>query len=241
MEKSVYNSSIEDDQSYNTYETHNPTTAFAYNSPVEYHKSPSRFENQYAKPTGTFDLAFKNAGFKDTSTFASNSNYQSQAGSTHDEASINDETPIIQPYASNKIVSTQYPPSEYYNTDTLPLRDNSEANEPSYDSSYARDRPIGLMQELKSRLPKGDKPPTPPRKYSPTYSDQLAEMTYSPDFNTVGLAHPHSFPELKPKVRAKSEVILETNFDYTPEDEDVFPQPIGGSGRWKSQPLETAM
>ncbi|XP_050298201.1 protein bark beetle isoform X2 [Anthonomus grandis grandis] len=234
MEKSAYNSSIEDDQSYNTYETHNPTATFPFNSStLEYHKSPNKFENQYAKPTGPFDLAFKNEGFKDNSTFATNSNYQSQAGSVHDGGSSNDETPIIQPYASNNV--TSYPPSNYYNTDTLPLRDISEPS-------------IGLIQELKSRWPKGEKPPTPPRKYSPTYSDQLAQMHYTPDYNSVGLAHPHSasdlkYAETKPsKVRAKSEVLLETNFDYNPKEEPfAHQQPLGGSGRWKSQPLETAM
>ncbi|CAG9761945.1 unnamed protein product [Ceutorhynchus assimilis] len=229
MEKSAYNSSIEDDTSY-AYESHNPNPSFAYNAPVEYHKSPTKYENPYAKPgANAFDLAFKNEGFKDNSTFASNSNYQSHAGSGQDESS-NDETPIITPYASKQVAS--YPPSEYYTTDTLPLH---EAN---------TSRPLGLMQELKSRLP--NKPPTPPtRKYSPTYSEQLTQMAYSPDFHTVGLAHPSSSPELKDhaftlpkaKTRAKSEVLLETNFDYTPEEEMSF----GDSGRWKSQPLETAM
>lgn len=229
MEKSTYNSSVEDDQSYNTYESQNPNPTFTYSSPVQYHKNPPKFENPYAKPGGNFDLAFKNEGFKDTSTFATNS----QAGSVQDE-SINDETPIIQPYATNNVAN--YPPNDYYNTDTLPLRDNYE--EASYDPTYNH------IEELKNRLGKREKPPTPPRKYSPTYSDQLAQIGY----NTIGLAHPHSSPQMqeddytqpKPRPRAKSEVMLETNFDYNPEDED-FLNPIGESGKWKSQPLETAM
>ncbi|XP_048517043.1 protein bark beetle isoform X2 [Dendroctonus ponderosae] len=232
MEKSVYNSSVEDDQSYNTYESQHPNPTFDYSSPVEYHKSPSRFENSYAKPA-QYDLAFKNQGFKDTSTFASNSNYQSQAGSVQDEASINDETPIIQPYATNAL--PVYPPNEYYNTDTLPLRDFEEEEKPAYNPQYSRARPVGLMEELKSRMP-------PARKQSPTYSDQLAQNGYNPAHNIVGLAHPHSAPELepKPRPRAKSEVLLETNFDFAPEQED-YPHPLGESAKWKSQPLETAM
>ncbi|XP_066146694.1 protein bark beetle [Euwallacea fornicatus] len=233
MEKSTYNSSIEDDHSYNTYETQNLNPTFTYSSAVEYHKNPATFENQYAKPGDTLDLAFKNEGFKDTSTFATNSNYQSQAGSMQEES---DETPIIQPYASNNV--STYPSNDYYNTDTLPLR--SSYDEAGYDPMYNH------MQELKSKLV--TKPSTPPRKYSPTYSDQLAQLGYSPEFNTVGLAHPHSSPQMheddytqpKPRPRAKSEALLETNFDYMPEDEE-FPHPIGESGKWKSQPLETAM
>lgn len=233
MEKSVYNSSVEDDHSYNTYESQHPNPTFDYSSPVEYHKSPARFENSYAKPS-QYDLAFKNQGFKDTSTFASNSNYQSQAGSVQDEASISDETPIIQPYASNTL--PVYAPTDYYNTDTLPLRDFEEEEEKrAYNPQYSRERPVGLMEELKSRMP-------PTRKQSPTYSDQLAQIAYHPEHNIVGLAHPHSAPELepKPRPRAKSEALLETNFEFAPEQED-YPHPLGESTKWKSQPLETAM
>ncbi|RZC38585.1 uncharacterized protein BDFB_002499, partial [Asbolus verrucosus] len=271
MEKSTYTSSIEDSQSYDIYEAHNPNpAAFAYSPTIEYHKSPNRFENQYAKPNG-FELAYKNEGFRDNSTFATNSNYQSRAHSVQD--STNDETPIMQDNGGN---SVSYPPSEYYNTDTLPLStasgksdstldlkkgiDEFNKNNRNYDPIYSRERPsANLMNELKNKLPKNPPPPpdpVPTEIQSPTYSEKLENLQYSPtpDYNIVGLAadeRPPSAniletnfddPQPKPKVRAKSEVFLETNFDYTPPGgSPQFNQPISEFSRSKSQPLETAM
>ncbi|XP_072396976.1 protein bark beetle isoform X1 [Diabrotica undecimpunctata] len=253
MEKSAYSSSIDETQSYDVYESHNPNpTAFSFTPTIEYHKSPARYENQPTRPT--FDLSFKNEGFRDNSTFASNSNYQSRADSVvQDESS--EESPIM-----DKSDITSYPPSEYYNTDTLPLNNKSdstlnlkrgiEESNKGYDYS--------LMQELKNKLPQ-KKPPTPPRKYSPTYSDQLGNMQFSPDYNTIGLAHPSETrsqsaslletdfdepvpPKPKPKTRARSEVLLETNFDYTPPGgSPQFNEPLSDASRSRSQPLETAM
>lgn len=262
MEKSVYNSSLDDNQSYDIYEAHNPNpSAFAYNPTIEYHKSPSRFENQYAKPSN-YELAFKNEGFRDNSTFASNSNYQSRADSVQDE-----ETPIMQENGNNNV---SYPPSEYYTTDTLPLNSGKsdstlelkkgiieEKNTRNYDPIYSRDRPNpNLLQELKNKLPRS----LPTRREngaSPTYSEKLDNLNYTPDYNTVALAGPveevrpssaniletdFDEPQPKPKVRAKSEVLLETNFDYTPPSgSPQLNMPISGASRSKSQPLETAM
>lgn len=249
MEKSAYSSSLDDNQSYEVYESHNPNpTSFSFSPTIEYHKSPAKFENQYARPT--FDLSFKNEGFRDNSTFATNSNYQSRAESVQDD--LTEESPIMD--KSSEI--TSYPPSDYYNTDTLPLRNNQS------DSTLDLKRGIheinkaydyNLMQELKNKLPQKQKPPTPPRKYSPTYSEQLGNMGYTPDYNTTALAHPHQSENLlqtdfdepakpKPKPRSKSEVLLETNFDYMPPSgSPQFNQPISDVSRSRSQPLETAM
>lgn len=261
MEKS-YSSSLDDNQSYDVYESRNPNpSSFSYNPTIEYHKSPARYENQYAKPT-TLDLAFKNEGFRDNSTFATNSNYQSRAESVQDDST--EESPIM----NTESEGVSYPPSEYFNTDTLPLRSDKsdstldlkrgiEESNQDYEPAYTRERPnYNLVnQELKSRL---QKPPTPPRKYSPTYSEQLENLNYTPDYNTVGLAHSHSYedrpksadvletdfdePVPKPKTRSKSEVLLETNFDYTPPGgSPSFGHPITDASRSRSQPLETAM
>ncbi|VEN48816.1 unnamed protein product [Callosobruchus maculatus] len=252
MEKSAYGSSIDESQSYDVYAAHNPTPgAFAFVETIEYHKSPQKYENHYAKPDN-FNLAYKNEGFRENSTFATNS----RAESVLEE----EEMPIMNTESSGM----SYPPSEYYNNDTLPLR--SEKSDSTlelkkgieeFNRTYAnRDRPNGnssFVKELKSRLPQ--KPPTPP-KSSPTYSEQLHDVNYSPDFNTVALSMPTTErpqsaniletdfddPVPKPKPRAKSEVLLETNFDYVPSDSlhDVG-LPISDSSRSKSQPLETAM
>ena len=272
MEKSTYTSSIDDNQSYDVYEAHNPNpSAFAYSPTIEYHKSPNRFENQYAKPNG-YDLGFKNEGFRDNSTFATNSNYQSRAESIQDNA--NEETPIIQDNGGN---SVSYPPSEYYTTDTLPPSTTSGKSDSTldlkkgiddinknrnYDPIYSRERPnANLLNELKNKFP--HRPPPPPDPVStdvqsPTYSEKLEGLQYSPtpDYNTVGLAAPDverpssadvletdfDVPHPRPKMRAKSEVFLETNFDYTPPGgSPQFNHPITEYSRSKSQPLETAM
>lgn len=260
MEKSTYSSSIEDNHSYETYDPSNPNPqSFSYNPTIEYHKSPSRFDSQYAKP---FDLAYKNEGFRDTSTFATNSNYQSAAESVQDDST--EESPIM--HSESEGIS--FPPSEYYNNDTLPLRsDKSDSTldlkkgiadfNHGYDAAYSRERPaFKFVDELKNKLPK--KPPTPPRKPSPTYSEQLENLQYTPEYNNVGLPHSSSyegrpltadiletnFDEVppKPKTRSKSVVLLETNFDYTPPSgSPQFNQPISDASRSKSQPLETAM
>lgn len=275
MEKSTYTSSIEDNQSYDIYEAHNPNpSGFAYNSTIQYHKSPSKFDSQkYNLPTSAYDLAFKNEGFRDNSTFASNSNYQSRAEST-----VNEEVPIIQ---SETATNSSYPPSEYYNTDTLPLSDALEKSdsmlnlkqEVSTSNGYAFNKPDNkFLAELKSKVPQTDysnildlpTPPDPPRiqetssSYSPTYSEKLENINYSPDYNIIALEHPKERPRSAnildsdleepvitkpvPKMRSKSEALLETNFDFPePQTSPVFNHPLSETARSRSQPLETAM
>lgn len=278
MEKSTYNSSIEDNQSYDIYEAHNPNpSAFTYNPTIEYHKSP-KFDNN-VNPRHSYDLAFRNEGFRDNSTFASNSNYQSRAESVQDSA-VTDQTPIIN---SESTTNTSYPPSEYYNTDTLPLNSTLGQSDSTLEmkkgisvsnGSYGYSKPNPrFVEELKTRtapprqpaynLMDLPTPPDPPRsqessKASPTYSEKLENINYSPDFNTVALEHPkerpHStnvletdFDEVPgqrpmPKARSKSAALLETNFDYyEPESSPVLHHPISEASRSRSQPLETAM
>lgn len=227
MEKSTYTSSIEDNQSYDIYEAHNPNpSGFAYSPTIEYHKSPSKFDKQYNIQTNDYDLAFKNEGFRDNSTFASNSNYQSQAESMQD-AAVNDETPIVQSESTN----ISYPPSEYYNTDTLPLNSTLGKSDSTLEMKQAIGKSNGyaypntkpnsaFLNELKNKLPQNGgvahppnynimdlpTPPDPPRTiYSPTYSEKLENINYSPEYNIVGLE--------QPKDRPQSVSILETDFD----------------------------
>lgn len=259
MEKSTYTSSIEDNQSYDIYEAHNPNpSGFAYNPTIQYHKSPSKFDSQkYNIPTSAYDLAFKNEGFRDNSTFASNSNYQSRAEST-----VNEEVPIIQ---SESATNSSYPPSEYYNMDTLPLSDASTLNlkqEITKSNGYAFNKPDinKLPQSDYSNIMDLPTPPDPPQtlSYSPTYSEKLENINYSPDYNIVALEHPKERPRSAniletdleepvitkpvPKARSKSEALLETNFDYPePQTSPVFNHPLSEAARSRSQPLETAM
>lgn len=170
MEKSTYNSSIDDDQSYDIYEAHNPTpsSTFAYNPTIEFHKSPKRFGN-FTGPD-SFNLAFKNEGYRDNSTFASaaNSSYQSRAESVQESNSITDETPIMT--LDNAAPSLTYPPNDYYNTNTLPLEDvhgksdstldlkrsveDSNGQYREYGRVYTRNPPdLSFLKELQERIP----------------------------------------------------------------------------------------
>lgn len=257
MEKSTYTSSIEDNQSYDIYEAHNPNpSGFAYNPTIEYHKSPSKFDAQkYNLPTTTYDLAFKNEGFRDNSTFATNSRA---------ESTVNEEVPIIN---SESATNCSYPPSEYYNTDTLPLSENLGKSDSTLElkqgisksNGYAFDKPENkfLTDYNIMDLPT---PPDPPRdtSYSPTYPEKLENLNYSPDYNIVALEHPKERPRSAniletdleepaiekpvPKARSKSEALLETNFDFEePRTSPVFGHPLSETTRSRSQPLETAM
>lgn len=252
MEKSTYNSSIDDTQSYDIYEAHNPNpSGFAYNPTIEYHKSPSKFDTQLNAQNASYDLAFKNEGFRDNSTFASNSNYQSRAESVQDNT-ITDQTPIMH---SESSANTSYPPSEYYNTDTLPMNSTLGKSDSTlelkraitqsngYAPTYVEQKPNSyFMAELKNKLPQNGvalkqptfnlmdlpTPPDPPRTFenkvqSPTYAEKLESINYSPDYNIVALEHP--------KERPHSANLLETDFD-----QPAFRKPVPKT-RSKSEAL----
>lgn len=238
MEKSTYTSTIDDNQSYDIYETHNPNASGQrYNQDYK-----PETVNQYAQPH--FNLAYKNEGFKDNSTFASNSNYQSRAESIQD-ANVSEETPII--HSENNQNVPSFPPSEYYTTDTLPLSGTSDRSDPS--PKFYHNPNDQFLRELNKKVAKRE-PEVPERHYA-------RSMSYTPDYhlddyNQSGdqyfddrprsdvLETDFDEPEPKPKIRSKSEAVLETNFDYEPE-EVVQNYPMTHGSRSKSQPLETAM
>ncbi|KAF2901827.1 hypothetical protein ILUMI_04359, partial [Ignelater luminosus] len=230
MEKSTYNSSIEDNQSYDIYEAHNPNpSAFAYSPTIEYHKSPARYGTNLPS-SDSYNLAFKNEGFRDNSTFASanNSNFPSRADSVQ-ENSITDETPIMNPENAKPSISS--PPYDYYNSDTLPLgakvdhtgKSNSTLDSngyKEYGGAYAGNKPdMDFLKELKTKMPYTNghvgkelpPPPAPPRpKDEATYAEKLQNLNFSPDYNTVGLEAP---PAYYVQDRPTSANILETSFD----------------------------
>lgn len=243
MEKS-YNPSIDDTQSFDTYEVTNPNATY---NPTQ--KKP--YESQYVQP---FNLAYRNEGFKDNSTFNSNSNYQSRAESH--ENTVSDDTPIIH---SENAPNGSFPPSEYYTTDTLPLnntKSNSTLNDLPNERFYGYPTSSNdtLLQELKNRLPKSGKLPTPPpaprtQDYSPGFIEKLENLHYTPEYHRT-FSSPSGASDLletnfdeptppKPKMRSKSEALLETNFDYMEPMPTNYP--ISEANRSKSQPLETAM
>lgn len=299
MEKSAYNSSIEDNNSYDIYEAHNPNpsgyTSNGYQNPLMHKPQPtqtsfvSKPQNEYTTPGTAFGLAYKNEGFRDNSTFpsATNSTFPSRAESVRES----EEQPII--HSPNDAQEDTYTTSDYYNTDTLPLHSTLGISDSTLDLKrelddnryYESEKPqLNFLQELKAKIPQTPHiqeelqmqptaymnlptPPDPPRPKPPTTEADFQPNippSYSPDYNTVGLAastDPYqqersrsadiletdlnkaaTTPKRMPKARAKSEALLETNFDYFEPDEPEVPsQPLTESSRSKSQPLETAM
>jgi len=76
MDKSQFNSSVEDNQSYDIYEAHNPNaTVRNFNG----YSSTFPAKSSSAALNPSFDLAYRNEGFRDTSTFSSShDNWQPQ-------------------------------------------------------------------------------------------------------------------------------------------------------------------
>lgn len=238
MDKSQFNSSVEDNQSYDIYEAHNPNAASARN-----------FNYAAAFPGGneavnpSFDLAYRNDGFRDNSTFASRDNWQSTTNSEY-----NDDGRSTADYLQNS--STLPLDVSLAMTDsTLDMKqgfdyDNHVAYKPqkSYDDRYPQHAlPLDNYHTVGLPSPEPRESveylPYPPAEYN--YNGHLLETNLDEP-----VQRPKSHMLLQtdfdgdpsPPVRSKSEVLLETNLDLSDP-------PYGGTNfnRSKSQPLETAM
>jgi len=120
MDKSQFNSSLDDTHSYDIYEAHNPHPAFGYaasatstagGANVEFNKAARdpRLENEAVNAIvhPPFNLAFRNEGYKDNSTFASREPIEQHAS------------------VSYKPERHHTPPDERYNDATLPIGSRS--------------------------------------------------------------------------------------------------------------------
>lgn len=224
MDKSQYNSSIDETQSYDIYEAHNPNV-------------PSR----WGHPDPSFDLTYHNKGFRDNSTFASRENNvftgsntprtdsYYEAGTLPLTSSIANTDSImnlkheISPEFDN--ASSSYRPTDYYahtptseRTDNL-LTPDSELmdtgyfypNPPSMQTYY--DYNNSVIDVSDRRAP----------------SEMLLETNLD-----EGTTHAHLLP------KSKSEALLETNFDGDVGLPEIN-EGLSMSSRSKSQPLETSM
>lgn len=231
MDKSQLNSSIEDNQSYDVYEAHNP----------RYSPSTSDFKSAaQSVDNPVFDLAYRNEGFRNHSTFTSRntSEWPSQANvqttsegspmvNRNDESSYLNNASTLPLHSSLALtdsmselkrdieVSTAYDPVDYdlrrtYDTSTLTP---SQASEPV--PEYASDF----------------QPPLPPHPYNYEEGRPRSEALLETNFDTG---------EEKP-LRSKSEAVLETNLDAFLVNEPTELTQLSAGARSKSQPLETAM
>lgn len=225
MDKSQFNSSVEDTQSYDIYEAHNPnTSARTFNFSSDYSGA-----NEAVNPG--FDLAYKNEGFKDHSTYTSHDNWHSTTTSDFGDES---------------------PGTNDYNSSTLPL----DASLAATDSTLEMKRGIEYDNQGDYRSPVllSNYPPPPPPVDDETYplAPSLPTSYFQPNRTNIMDSGLDQEPILRPQSqmlletnldeeppplpsRSKSEALLETNLDlYIPPHNSNF-------NRSKSQPLETAM
>ncbi|PNF38409.1 hypothetical protein B7P43_G07253 [Cryptotermes secundus] len=242
MDKSQFNSSAEDSHSYDIYEAHNPNAA-AQNFNGYASNFPAKPTSEALNPS--FDLAYRNEGFRDTSTFSSShDNWQPSA--TISEYNDDDNTTG---------------PDDIHNSSTLPLDASlamadftfnvkqgsdysGQAGYQPQDTSYSEppDPPLPFDDNFH---PEGEfplLPPEPPAHFPFDYDTGRTSLLET-DIDSEPIERPKSeailetnLDEQPVPVRSKSEVMLETNLDdYAP---------LQGSpsfNRSKSQPLETAM
>ncbi|XP_046609560.1 protein bark beetle isoform X2 [Neodiprion virginianus] len=237
MDKSQLNSSMEDNQSYDVYEAHNPryspratnAAEFKANNPPKYHPT-ARSVNP------AFDLSYRNEGFRNHSTFTvPDQNGWPSTGNVEPPADTPEDSP------SEPMNELSY----LNNASTLPLN-----------SSLATTDSISDMKRELEATPAH----SPTGGFAPSIQYDTEPLTPGsepvPEYFSPPPPHPYYYeerprseallesnldqPEEKP-LRSKSEALLETNFDvFTPPEPTELTQLSSGS-RSKSQPLETAM
>lgn len=247
MDKSQLNSSIEDTQSYDVYEAHNPryspSTSEAFKG-TGHHK----YATAQSVDNPVFDLAYRNEGFRNHSTFAAR-NAAGTAGDNTDWASQPNVQSTSQdsPTADGNLESSSY----LNNASTLPLHSSlaltdsmselkqdieaSAAYDPvDYDPRRTYDTATltpSQASEPVPEYPSDFQPPIPPHPYHYEDSRPRSEALLETNFDTS---------EERP-LRSKSEALLETNLDAFLINEPTELTQLSARARSKSQPLETAM
>ncbi|KAL4715552.1 hypothetical protein ACJJTC_009178 [Scirpophaga incertulas] len=174
MEKSQFNSSIEDTQSFDIYEAHNPSANVMPLKHSTFIKKPASPE--YSIPQSNnrpFNLAYRNEGYRENST-------PSEAPSTN--TVMTEEIPIIHHpggvRSQEDDTLSPHSDSQYYTSDTLPLRgqDKSRDNEalkrelekegkiygPYGAPNYGGQPKLSFLMELRSRMPEQPMPGSTP-------------------------------------------------------------------------------
>lgn len=181
VEKSQFNSSLEDNQSYDIYEAHNPNPNNIPLKHSSFNKKTSPPEYSAPINRASYDLAFRNEGFRDISANPS----VGQSANTV----LTEEIPIIHhpggmastsqesAYGDDDTLSPNSD-NQYYNADTLPLRGNTmgsssdtldfkrglERDENGYNQygapiMYGKQPKLSFLKELRHRSLNADQPP----------------------------------------------------------------------------------
>jgi hypothetical protein len=252
MEKSQFNSSVDDQSIVDVYEAHNPHNTFNYSEFNKYAKDP-KFENEAVNAivTPPFNLAYRNEGYRDNSTFASReplphtssasfrpddseSHHQYNASTLPIGSSMATDSTLEMKRDLDETVDDSDMQSEFLGHSTTPTtlpdpRDMytpSTLGEPMHHDYYGSHTPDPYYYQRDT--PSGmmetniDEEPTRPKSH----------MVLETDFDDL------------PPPRSKSEALLETNFDYQHQPSSGYQVPesfLSQAARSKSQPLETAM
>nr|KAF7437889.1 hypothetical protein H0235_000280 [Vespula pensylvanica] len=238
MDKSQLNSSMEDNQSYDVYEAHNP----------RYSPSTSDFKNTvqtYSTAQSTenpvFDLTYRNEGFRNHSTFASRNNSDWPLDSTTDAVPENSQN-------TDNVNESSY----LNNASTLPLHSSLALTDSMSELKRDIETTAGYGQVDYDKIRNYDTATLTPSQASEPVPE------YPSDFNPPLPPHPYHYDqESRPRsealletnldigeekpLRSKSEVLLETNLDSFLVSEPTELTQLSAGARSKSQPLETAM
>ncbi|XP_061730021.1 protein bark beetle isoform X1 [Cydia pomonella] len=241
MEKSQFNSSMEDTQSYDIYEAHNPNPNIMQLKHSTFIKKPASPE--YSVPQNNnrpYNLAYKNEGYRD------NSNATSGAPSMNTVTT--EEIPIIHHpggLQSPQDDDTLSPmsDSQYFTSDTLPLRGKTdtldlknglerEAKYSPYGAPNFGTQPkLSFLMELRSKMPEQPQPGAMPT----TTFGQRKPITDQQQYYEDNLPSPPHPPVYTPDF---SDHI--PSYDSSPQDLsrefDASPTP-GLVGRSKSEAL----
>jgi hypothetical protein len=242
MDKSQFNSSVEDNHSYDIYEAHNPNSmAESFNGYAS--SFPAKSTSEALNPS--FDLAYRNEGFRDTSTVSSSrDNWQPSTNMSECNYNDNATTPDYIHNSSTLPLDASLAMADF----TFDMKQGSDysgqAGYQPQDTSYIEppEPPLPFDDSLH---PEGEYPllqPDLPAPYAFDYDTGRTSLLET-DVDSDPTERPRSealletnFDEQPVPVRSKSEVLLETNLDdYAP------PQGPPPFNRSKSQPLETAM
>ncbi|XP_020286537.1 protein bark beetle isoform X2 [Pseudomyrmex gracilis] len=238
MDKSQLNSSIEDNQSYDVYEAHNPR----YSPSTSDFKDAQKYGAAQSIDNPVFDLAYRNEGFRNHSTFAARNDVASNWPSQPNVRSTSmDENHMMADSNENSYMnnaSTLPLNSSMAFTDSISeLKRDIEASSTAYDPVEYDSRRTATLTPSQASEPVPEyasdfQPPVPPHPYHyEAESRPRSEALLETNFDTG---------EEKP-LRSKSEVLLETNLDAFLVNEPTELTQLSASARSKSQPLETAM
>ncbi|XP_043526927.1 protein bark beetle [Frieseomelitta varia] len=238
MDKSQLNSSMEDNQSYDVYEAHNPRYS---PSTSDFKGAVQKYGTSQSGDNPVFDLTYRNEGFRNHSTFTSRTTNDWPIESATETTT--DETPVID--------GSTHDSSYLHNTSTLPLN-----------SSLALTDSISeLKRDIEASASYSTMDYDSKRSYDNTTftPSQISEPVpeYAPNFNPPIPPHPYHYHEDRPRsdalletnldtgeekpLRSKSETLLETNLDVFLANEPTELTQLSAEARSKSQPLETAM